>query len=592
MAVMPAALNAEKLPIRAYTTADGLPHNTVFDGYTLQRYGAEQGLRGSVTDLLETRMGEYWVATLDGLYRFHPVPPRPGQTSPNAVSGRLAAQPMFELFPLSEDGSPQGINTLHEDRRGTIWAATNEGLYRLMRDDSRWTAHLVDLEVPGKAANTVRVLELMEDHDGALWISLPQAGLRQLLPNGRTNRYTTLGMPVGPATSGPFEGIVNTMLEDHDRRVWLGTDRGLSLLVRRSGGAQLERVRTFTSKDGLRDDDVSALMESAGDLWAGTSRGLSRLCLGSACGGKSFRSYDAPALRRFGAWTLVNDRDGNLWMGNETGALRLARDGFTTYDEADGLGSSRVYTIAENSAGTLYVVTPGPHGGDVNEYDGKRFRRISPTLQRSAVDPVAPLRSSVVQDHAGDWWVTTEQGLYQYSGVTRVEALARMRPTAVYTSRSGLPPAAIISLYGDSRGDLWVGSNLSSAAAGALSRWQRSTRTFHVYGAAEGRSTSAAALAFCEDRSGNLWVGFPGDSVGRLARYHEGRFRVFTSRDGLAAGSVWSLYLDHAGRLWVATTEGGVARVDHPEAEPPHFATYTTVEGLASNQVQAITEDQ
>ena len=328
IAVMPAALNAEKLPIRAYATADGLPHNTVmrivrdshgflwfctlrglarFDGYTFQRYGAEQGLRGSVTDVLETRMGEYWVATLDGLYRFHPAPPRPGQTAPNAVSGRPAAQPMFELFPLSEDGSPQGINTLHEDRRGTIWAATNKGLYRLMRDDSRWTAYLVDLNVPGKAANTVRELELMEDHDGALWISLPQAGLRQLLPNGRTNRYTTLGMPVGPATSGPFEGIVNTMLEDHDRRVWLGTDRGLSLLVRRSGGAQLDRVRTFTSKDGLRDDNVSALMESAGDLWAGTSRGLSRFCLGSACGGKSFRSYDAPRcdVSARGHWSTI-----------------------------------------------------------------------------------------------------------------------------------------------------------------------------------------------------------------------------------------------------------------------------------------------
>src|SRR5579871_933218 len=85
------AASGEKLPIRAYTTADGLPHNTVmrivrdshgflwfctlrglarFDGYTFQGYGVEQGLRGAVRDLLETRSGEYWIATQDGLYRF------------------------------------------------------------------------------------------------------------------------------------------------------------------------------------------------------------------------------------------------------------------------------------------------------------------------------------------------------------------------------------------------------------------------------------------------------------------------------------------------------------------------------------------
>src|SRR6516162_11921192 len=95
MAVVPAAVSGEKLPIRAYTTADGLPHNTVmrivrdsrgflwfctlgglarYDGYTFINYGVERGLRGSVTDFLETRRGDYWVATLSGLYRFNPHP--------------------------------------------------------------------------------------------------------------------------------------------------------------------------------------------------------------------------------------------------------------------------------------------------------------------------------------------------------------------------------------------------------------------------------------------------------------------------------------------------------------------------------------
>ena len=66
---------------------------------------------------------------------------------------------------------------------------------------------------------------------------------------------------------------------------------------------------------------------------------------------------------------------------------------------------------------------------------------------------------------------------------------------------------------------------------------------------------------------------------------------MFTQSDGIPAGLVRALYLDHAGRLWVATGQRGVARLDDPQAEHPHFVVYTTADGLASNGVSCITED-
>lgn len=76
---------AERLPIKTYTTADGLGHNNVhrivrdsrgflwfctfeglsrFDGYSFTTYGLAHGLPSQVVnDLLETRDGRYWVAT-------------------------------------------------------------------------------------------------------------------------------------------------------------------------------------------------------------------------------------------------------------------------------------------------------------------------------------------------------------------------------------------------------------------------------------------------------------------------------------------------------------------------------------------------
>src|SRR5947207_5624921 len=91
--VCPAVLS-ERLPLKAYTTADGLADNGInrivrdsrgflwfctaeglsrFDGYSFTNYGTAEGLpHPTVNDILETRGGEYWVATNAGLVRFNP----------------------------------------------------------------------------------------------------------------------------------------------------------------------------------------------------------------------------------------------------------------------------------------------------------------------------------------------------------------------------------------------------------------------------------------------------------------------------------------------------------------------------------------
>ena len=85
---------AERLPLKPYTTADGLAHNEInkivrdsrgflwfctaeglarFDGYSFTNYTTDHGLpHRNVTDFLETRGGEFWLGTNGGLVRFNP----------------------------------------------------------------------------------------------------------------------------------------------------------------------------------------------------------------------------------------------------------------------------------------------------------------------------------------------------------------------------------------------------------------------------------------------------------------------------------------------------------------------------------------
>src|SRR5712692_9428080 len=166
---LPSLAQAERLPLKAYTTADGLAHNVInkivrdsrgflwfcsvdglsgFDGYTFTNFGTDQGLpHANVTDLLETRGGEYWVATYGGIVRFNPK-----GTSSNRVvyAGEASAiAPMFTVIvPEDQDRRAKAITVLLEDRDGTIWCGTQKGLSKLERNNDRIALRSVDIGIP------------------------------------------------------------------------------------------------------------------------------------------------------------------------------------------------------------------------------------------------------------------------------------------------------------------------------------------------------------------------------------------------------------------------------------------------------------
>src|SRR5439155_337977 len=148
------SVRSERLPLKSYTTADGLAHNVInkivrdsrgflwfctadglsrFDGYTFTNYGTEQGLpHPNVTDVLETRNGEFWVATYAGVARFNPrgIP----QARSVFLNEASPPAPMFSVIvPNDEDRQAKAATVLLEDHNGTIWCGTLKGLYRLER---------------------------------------------------------------------------------------------------------------------------------------------------------------------------------------------------------------------------------------------------------------------------------------------------------------------------------------------------------------------------------------------------------------------------------------------------------------------------
>ncbi len=358
---------AERLPIKIYTAADGLAHNYVtrivkdsrgflwfctagglsrFDGYTFTSFGPAQGLPDSfVNDLLETRGGEYWVATNGGLVHFDPKG-RPGSRVVYEHESSMP-DPMFTVV-VPDDGNRRGgaINVLREGRDGTIWAGTDNGLYRLEQTNGRRSLRPIEIRLPNDYPEQRAIADVLEDARGSLWIATP-SGLYRRWPDGTAARYT--------ARDGLPSEHLSDLLEDHEGRLWVATRLNgfFSFTADDTHRAPVVDV-AVSMENGLPTSWVFQLFETSDRrFWVATSRGVVEFSATAEELDRRFRHYtERNGLSFYDITALNEDLGGNLWLGtNSAGAMKLTRDGFNTYGEADAIRT--VNAIFEDRAGRV-----------------------------------------------------------------------------------------------------------------------------------------------------------------------------------------------------------------------------------------------
>lgn len=612
---MPAA-KAEHLPLKSYTVADGLPSNVInkivrdsrgflwfctaeglslFDGYRFINYGSDEGLpHPNVTDLLETHAGDYWVATSLGLCKFNPKG-LPGRQVPvSHASPSRSASPMFTVFmPDGDDPYMRSITTLLEARDGTIWCGTWRGLFRVLETDGRVTLVAVGIGLPTDYPMSGLINALVEDRHDSLWIGAA-TGVYRRWPDGSAARYTTKdGLP---------DTNVHELLEDHLGNLWVGTRFGGMFRLAIDGGHQPPIVTgSYNRKNGLMTDWVFDLHESSdGKLWAATNFGLVEFPIDNQEQTGPLHVY----TRNNGfiyheIVSVTGDSDGNLWLGTINGAMKFAHNGFFTFGEQDGIKS--VFSVFQSSNNDLYAYgfvvgdktpsplnatkrTPGGSGSYefmLGRFDGERFAWVFPNALRD--EPLSwSDKPFVVLLRTGEWWIDR----FMLPSVQAFSELKTARPIFVYPQRG--PETVAYSVFEDSGSNLWIST--TDSVGNGLARWERATSSIRDMAGTPGLPSlkEILPLSFEEDRAGNTWVGFSNDAG--VARYSN-KFEFFNTQSGLPPGSINDLYLDGLGRLWIASSRGGVARVDDLTVAAPTFVSYSTANGLSSNYVTAITED-
>ncbi|HVS81816.1 MAG TPA: two-component regulator propeller domain-containing protein [Pyrinomonadaceae bacterium] len=603
---------AQHLPLKAYTVADGLPNNVVnkivrdsrgflwfctqeglsrFDGYSFTNYGVDQGLpHPTVNDFLETRNGELWIGTNAGLALFNPR----GEPTARIVSAnqKVGPPPMFTVVvPEDEDRQARAVIVLYEDREGTIWCGTMKCLYRLERHEDHFKLLQIDMGPPGGNSKEIFVLDLLEDRSGSLWVA-SFGGLFRRRPDGRIAHYTKRdGLP---------DEVIQDLLEDHQGRLWAGTRLGgFFRFVADDTHNSPFVAEIHNQQDGFPTNWVFQLFETSDHkFWLATNAGLVEFFPDSERKDQLFSTYTRRSGLSYHEITALNeDMSGNLWLGtNVTGAMRLERNGFITYDEQDGLETVnaifedheggvcfRAFVLGDSRGAKLNALSQPAYRQQLGRYDDQGFTWFMPEVLNKTG---WVFEQVTLQARDGEWWVGTGAGLYRFPAAENFTQIKLARPLAVYTTADGLAAPQVFRLFEDSSGAIWVST---IGAPNGLARWRRPSATMEDLANTPGLPSPKDDLArsFGEDRSGNIWIGFGGG----LARYRQDSFTFFTSNEGLPPGGIQNIHSDHAGRLWLGSSRSGLIRVDDPAAERPVFTSYTTAQGLSSNSTEAITED-
>lgn len=145
----------------------------------------------------------------------------------------------------------------------------------------------------------------------------------------------------------------------------------------------------------------------------------------------------------------------------------------------------------------------------------------------------------------------------------------------------------IYSIMRDRGGSLWLGTNNSP---GLLEAFDPASGAFAAFGV---ERWDRWTLSLWEDRKGRLWVGTWASGIAEFNR-PDGTFIFYAahpSSDMLHATDRISVIHESAREtdvLWLGTLEGGLLRFDSAKKE---FTSYTENDGLASNAIYGILED-
>lgn len=414
-----------------YTTDDGLPNKqaypicidsqgklwislwysgkgvSCFDGKHFRTYTSDDGLVGPQNFFMaiyNDHLGRMWFGGWDGV---------------SCYDGE-------RFINYTIDDNVSAVHAILEDREGQMWFAHGQLSYLSCFDEK--TIQILTDQPNNWVAD--------QDKKGRIWF------------NNTSDIYAirldSISSEVEQRKISFPMGMVGLMVDSSDH-LWISpfndglyrydsTDSAWEF----AGGEIINNPRHFIISDNTPLNNAVPLLERKdGTIWFThePSGGLSRF------DPKLFMEGDPIESINRGAYCLIEDSQGRLWMGNQGGPL-FVWDGneFTTYNQENGFANNGAMSLFEDDENIWIGTTYG-----LWRYDGKRFIHYG---EEHGLKDLYHWRH-IAKDRFGQLWFATRGGVYRTDG----------RHFQWLTEDDGLPSNYVVRIFPQSDGSMIICTN-------------------------------------------------------------------------------------------------------------------------------------
>ena len=412
-----------------------------------------------------------------------------------------------------EDGLSQStVKTIYQDSKGYIWIGTNDGLNRYNGYEFKQYKHN---EYDKKTIVHNYIVDITEDKNGHIWVST-------------TNGLSRIDTDEDDIKNYYPEKYNGNLL---DSNLW-------RILYTKEGKLIVFGINGINLYDEEKDTFNSMMLEE-----------------------NIFKSQFI--------YSAKEDSNGHIWIGTDKGLVELDKDLNLVKEYNDIIGEVEVYSIYDDSKGSLWVCTLGNGLFRINLND-KSIKNYKNS--RSASSILSNNIRDVISDSKGKLWIATDIGLCSFDYKTE-EFISYNKKT---NESDTLINGSILCLFKDKSGLIWIGTH------NGIATFNPDTKFSHFKSDPyDSNSISGDSIyGIYKDDDNLLWLGTSEQGI-NIINEKEVKY-LHTENSNLLSNTIIDI-TGYENKVFIGTNNGLSVLVKDNESYT--ITNYTEKEGLPSNKI-------